>query len=110
MSKSLELVSKVSPSDRRTEARELVPGAGVEALAAGAAATATGDEVAVRAHIYTINGFSAHADRSDLIAWRAKAESPRTFLVHGELKAMEALAGALPGVVELPAMGTMAQI
>lgn len=69
-----------------------------------------GDEVAVRAHIYTINGFSAHADRSDLIAWRAKAESPRTFLVHGELKAMEALAGALPGVVELPAMGTMAQI
>jgi metallo-beta-lactamase family protein len=28
-----------------------------------------GDEIRVRAHIHTINGFSAHADQAELLAW-----------------------------------------
>lgn len=69
-----------------------------------------GAETPVRARIYTINGFSAHADRSDLIAWRAKAQSDRTFLVHGEESVMGKFAPALPGKVEIPAQGESAEI
>lgn len=48
-----------------------------------------GEEIGVRAHIYTINGFSAHADRDELLAWLAHAGNPKkTFLVHGEQKAI----------------------
>ena len=44
-----------------------------------------GDEVAVKSEVYTINGFSAHADRDELLAWHAAAGRPRkTFLVHGD--------------------------
>lgn len=50
-----------------------------------------GEEVAVRAGIWTINGFSAHADRDELVDWITKARSPRTFLVHGEDRALTAL-------------------
>ena len=48
--------------------------------------TIMGEEVAVRAEIATLGGFSAHADRSALLAWlRGFAQPPaRTFLVHGE--------------------------
>jgi metallo-beta-lactamase family protein len=55
-----------------------------------------GDEIPVRARIHTINGFSAHAGRSDLIDWHARTGSPdRTFLIHGEDKARASLAEAL---------------
>jgi len=56
-----------------------------------------GEEYTVRAQIEMINGFSGHADRSELIAWaRAIAKRPRrTFLVHGELDSAEALAQGL---------------
>ena len=65
-----------------------------------------GDEVAVRARIHTINGFSAHAGRSDLIDWHRRTGTPAvTFLVHGETEARDALAGALGnGRVERPAL------
>ncbi len=65
-----------------------------------------GDVIPVRARIHTINGFSAHAGRKDLLDWRRRAGSPATtFLVHGETKAMESFAGALEGQrVELPRM------
>jgi metallo-beta-lactamase family protein len=44
-----------------------------------------GQDVAVNAAIHTINGFSAHADREDLLAWHKACGTPRrTFLVHGE--------------------------
>lgn len=44
-----------------------------------------GENVAVRASKYTINGFSAHADRGELIKWlSAFANSPEVFIVHGE--------------------------
>jgi len=64
-----------------------------------------GEEIPVRASVHTINGFSAHAGRSALIAWRKKIDAPRTFIVHGELPAMQALKGALPGDVVLPKIG-----
>jgi|WetSurSiteA1Bulk_404760.scaffolds.fasta_scaffold00851_6 metallo-beta-lactamase family protein len=44
-----------------------------------------GDEIAVRALIHTINGFSAHADRAELLAWLSSfRNSPEVFVVHGE--------------------------
>ena len=56
-----------------------------------------GDEVPVRARIHTINGFSAHAGKGDLLDWYRRTGSPkRTFLVHGEAStAMAALHSAL---------------
>lgn len=44
-----------------------------------------GEDIPVRAAIYTIGGFSAHADRDELLAWHQQTGKPeRTFLVHGE--------------------------
>ena len=43
-----------------------------------------GEEIAVRAGIHTIGGFSAHADRDDLLHWLAGTGSAQVFLVHGE--------------------------
>jgi metallo-beta-lactamase family protein len=45
-----------------------------------------GEEVAVRARLFTIGGFSAHADQSGLLSWMGSfAESnPQVFVVHGE--------------------------
>lgn len=43
------------------------------------------EEIAVQASIYTINGFSAHADQAELIGWLAHIKnSPEVFVVHGE--------------------------
>lgn len=63
-----------------------------------------GDRVRVKAHIHTINGFSAHAGATDLKRWHARTGNPeRTFLVHGEDAAMTAFAKALaPARVETP--------
>lgn len=47
-----------------------------------------GEPIPVRSRIYTINGFSAHADQAELLAWQRRARPPRTFLVHGEEGAM----------------------
>jgi metallo-beta-lactamase family protein len=54
-----------------------------------------GEEVAVRAQIWTINGFSAHADREELLRWISGAEAGRVVLVHGEEHALSALASGL---------------
>jgi metallo-beta-lactamase family protein len=44
-----------------------------------------GEEVAVKAAIYTLGGFSAHADQKELLDWlSAFKNSPRVFVVHGE--------------------------
>ncbi len=64
-----------------------------------------GEEIVVRAHIYTINGFSAHAGQSELLKWRQKVAPQKTFLVHGEEEAMRAFAQKLDGAVELPELG-----
>lgn len=54
-----------------------------------------GEEIAVKAKIYTINGFSAHADRDELLAWHRHIKPERTFLVHGEDAVMQSFAGHL---------------
>ena len=63
-----------------------------------------GDEINVRAEIYTIGGFSAHADQQELIAWHRQTGSPETtFLVHGEEKTMSVFQGLLENTrVEMP--------
>jgi metallo-beta-lactamase family protein len=62
------------------------------------------EEVEVNAEIYTIGGFSAHADQQELLNWHAQTGQPeRTFLVHGEVEAMEVLATHLKETkVEMP--------
>ncbi len=64
-----------------------------------------GEEIAVRARIYTINGFSAHADQAELLAWHHQTGAGRTFLVHGEPDSMTAFAAQLgDGRVEMPVL------
>jgi metallo-beta-lactamase family protein len=51
------------------------------------------ENVAVRARVFTIGGFSAHADQEDLLEWVSHFESnPKVFVVHGEAAASKALA------------------
>jgi metallo-beta-lactamase family protein len=54
-----------------------------------------GDEIAVRAHIYTINGLSAHADQRGLVEWLRGTGDAEVLLVHGEPQSMEGLAAVL---------------
>jgi metallo-beta-lactamase family protein len=56
-----------------------------------------GDEYPVRAEIETIGGYSAHADRGELLAWVRKLGGPirRAFVVHGEPGPLEAMAKLL---------------
>ncbi|MFO7801084.1 MAG: MBL fold metallo-hydrolase [Desulfovermiculus sp.] len=52
-----------------------------------------GETISVRAKVYTIGGFSAHADQSDLLEWIGHFRNhPKVYLVHGEEKASTALA------------------
>lgn len=48
-----------------------------------------GENVAVRAKIYTIGGFSAHADKEGLLEWMSHIKNPnlKVFVIHGEEKA-----------------------
>lgn len=59
--------------------------------------TIFGRPLQVRSHLHTINGFSAHADRDELLAWHASAAPQRTFLVHGEEETMQRFAESLGG-------------
>ena len=62
-----------------------------------------GEQLPVRAEIHTINGFSAHADQEELLAWRPRiAGAQMTVLVHGEQGSMQAFAGQLTGKVLMP--------
>ncbi len=73
---------------RGTLARTIIDGA--------ASVRIYGEEIRVLAHIYTINGFSAHAGQEDLLAWHANTGEPeKTFLVHGEKDVMEIFAKRL---------------
>ena len=77
-----------------------------------------GDEVPLRAQVETINGYSAHADRTELQRWldEVRGTSPsleRVFLVHGEPDAQDALVGQLEGhgyKASCPTPGTKVQI
>jgi metallo-beta-lactamase family protein len=63
-----------------------------------------GEEIPVNAAIHTINGFSAHADQAELLAWhRQTGEPERTFLVHGEEETMRRFSKLLGNTrVEMP--------
>ena len=52
-----------------------------------------GEEIGVRAHIYNLNGMSAHADREDIIDWLGcfEPKPAQVFLVHGEPSSAEQL-------------------
>ncbi|TAM78426.1 hypothetical protein EPN44_00480, partial [bacterium] len=65
-----------------------------------------GDDVRVQASIHTINGFSAHADQGELLAWRERMQPARTILVHGDEQVMRTFAGRLPGArADMPGPG-----
>ncbi|MEJ2655008.1 MAG: MBL fold metallo-hydrolase [Acidihalobacter sp.] len=65
-----------------------------------------GDEIPVRARLHTINGFSAHADRDELLAWHGALKPARTILVHGDEKAMRSFAERLHDTeVSMPGKG-----
>jgi metallo-beta-lactamase family protein len=68
-------------------------------LAAGARRVRIlGEEYDVRAKVVSIEGYSAHADQAELLAWARPVHRDRlqrTFLVHGEPQAAEALADKL---------------
>ena len=62
-----------------------------------------GEDVPVRARIHTINGFSAHADQAELLAWLRAAAPARTFLTHGEEATMRQFVAQLGDArVEMP--------
>ena len=55
-----------------------------------------GDPYKVKASVYVMDAFSAHADRSDLLEYIDRIKGlKKIFLVHGEQKQLDAFAGAL---------------
>jgi metallo-beta-lactamase family protein len=72
-----------------TPGRKIVDGAtGIRLL---------GEDTAVKARVFTINGFSAHAGQSQILDWVAGFEQKgmRVILTHGEETAQTVLAGLL---------------
>jgi metallo-beta-lactamase family protein len=75
-----------------------------------------GEQVPVRAKVFTINGLSAHADRDALLGWLAKfRRAPaQTWVVHGEPLAADALKNAIAERfgwrVAVPAAGQSASL
>lgn len=62
-----------------------------------------GENIPVRARIHTINGFSAHADQAELLAWHKQTGTRRTFLTHGERSTMQQFAARLVNTqIEMP--------
>ncbi|MEQ6916110.1 MBL fold metallo-hydrolase [Halomonas aquatica] len=68
-----------------------------------------GHDLAVKARVHTIGGFSAHAGQTQLLGWAgAFRNRPRFYLVHGEPGAQQALQAALAGSdieAEIPTYG-----
>lgn len=73
-----------------------------------------GEEIEVKASLHTINGFSAHADRDDLLAWASNFRNGPLFVVtHGEPASAVSLAEALKAQglrAEVPAIGQEIEI
>ena len=71
-----------------------------------------GEQYDVRAHVASIEGYSAHADQAQLLHWAGAFNRQRLqhlFLVHGELQPANILADKLrqdhSAVVTVPARG-----
>ncbi len=70
-----------------------------------------GERIPVKARIHTINGFSAHADQAELLAWQRQTHASRTFLVHGEEETMQRFAAKLTSThVEMPSTGEAVEL
>ena len=55
-----------------------------------------GEDIAVAAKVYTIGGFSAHADQKELLEWlSAFKNNPQVFVVHGEEETSLQFAGII---------------
>lgn len=56
-----------------------------------------GEEIAVKARVHTLNGFSAHAGQSELMKWLGHLTSskPQVVLTHGEARGREPLAALI---------------
>jgi len=53
----------------------------------------------VRIQTHMINGFSAHADQGDLLAWCSTMQVPdQVFLIHGEKRSMTGFSEKLPSI------------
>jgi metallo-beta-lactamase family protein len=72
-----------------------------------------GEEIPLRAQVEILNGYSAHADRQELLSWARAVRgnsgtAPPVFLVHGEAEAQDAFATMLRDdgfQVTIPARG-----
>ena len=74
-----------------TPARRIIDGAETVRL--------FGEDVRVRARVWTINGFSAHAGQHDLLAWLRHAAPRKAVLVHGEVdRGLSSLAMCVKGL------------
>ncbi len=74
-----------------------------------------GEEIAVRAKVFTINGFSSHADQQCLLEWLSYSGKPsKVFLIHGEEEKMkvfsEALREKLGLSYHIPEMGEVLEL
>ncbi|MDE2156328.1 MAG: MBL fold metallo-hydrolase [Xanthomonadaceae bacterium] len=57
------------------------------------------EEIRVRAQVWTINGFSAHADQTALLSWLGTTPRRKVLLVHGEYESgMRAMQERLQGL------------
>ena len=74
-----------------------------------------GDKVAVRSRVFTIGGFSAHADQKELLEWLGLFKNkPEVFIVHGEeasaLEFEKQVKEKLGFVTRVPALGESYEI
>ena len=61
-----------------------------------------GKSIHVRATVRTLDGFSAHADRDDLLAFAEAVKPKRVFVVLGETEAATFLAQRISGFLNIP--------
>ena len=63
-----------------------------------------GEEIGVRAHIYSLNGLSAHADQGDILEWLGcfTQKPANIFLVHGEAESAETLSHRITEKLSIP--------
>ena len=75
-----------------------------------------GEEIIVKANIYNLDGFSAHADQKQLLTWLSyfKTKAANIFLVHGEIEASEPFAQLIKAKMEvstyIPNLGDVATL
>ena len=75
-----------------------------------------GEDIAVKASVHTMGGFSAHADQNGLVEWfgAVAPSKPRLVLTHGEDDARDALAALVKGKfgvqAEIPALEDVIEV